>query len=369
MFQLSLKILLAALMFVNLAFTVPIEDPNSVSNKSKNMIISADVENITFNHETYKEDKHLKEGNQNVTVNLTDHQKTSSNEGASSTKTLPVTLQNNSNPIPPVLKKKDDNHTNQNVTKRPVEETTPINQVTEIKNASDLTGEQKDLTEVSVSPRDEEDVTTIVPVPLEATISSSSSSSPSSSSSSSPPSLSTTTLKSINETITVNNATIKKEKSNEENPDSEHKENVENTTHQMNTSTTTVLINVTTETIESSSVTLKSTEVTTVVSSENDQVDVGISTAAVEKKESVVEQEVQSNIKSKTLSANEKDSNGSMPAGIIVLVTALAFAAAIVVGYISIVIWKQYLEHRYGRRELLVNELEFDTNDLRHFEL
>ncbi|XP_014608801.1 PREDICTED: cell wall integrity and stress response component 4-like [Polistes canadensis] len=378
MFQLSLRILLAALMFVNLAFTVPTEDPNLGSNKSKNVIISADVENITINHETYKEDKHLKEGNKNVTVNLTDHQKPSSNEGASLTKTFLATLHNNPSPIPPVLGKKEDNHTNQNATKRPIEETTPINQVTEIKNASDFTGEQKDLIEVSVSPRDEEDITTIVPVLLdksnssvttvtEATVSSSSSSSSSPSSLSS----STTTLKSINRTITVDDATITKEKPNKENPDNEHKDNVENTTYQMNTTTTTatVSINVTTETIESSSVTSKPTEVTTVVSSDNDHVDVGISTAAVEKKESVVEQEVESNIKSKTLTANEKDSNGSMPPGIIVLVTTLAFAAAIVVGYISMVIWKQYLEHRYGRRELLVNELEFDTNDLRHFEL
>ncbi|XP_015177432.1 PREDICTED: cell wall integrity and stress response component 2-like [Polistes dominula] len=377
MFQLSLKILLATLMFVNLVFTTPVEDSNLVTKKSINMVFSADVENITNEHKTFRENKHLKEGNTNVTLNSINHPKTSSNIGESSTKTLPATFQNNSNPIPPVLEKKKDDDVNQNATKRPVEETTPINQVTEIKNASDFTGEQKDLIGVSVSPRDEEDVTTIVPTLLdktnssvvnvtEATISSSSSLSPVSSTTSAS---STTTLKSINETTPVDDVPIKKEK-----PDSEHKDKVENTTYQINTSTTTttatVSSNITTEMKESSSVTSKSTEeVTTVVSSESDQVEIGISTEVVEKKKNVVEEKIELNIKSKPLSANEKDSNGGMPPGIIVLVTAFVFAVTIVIGYISMVVWKQYLQHRYGRRELLVNELEFDTNDLRHFEL
>lgn len=59
----------------------------------------------------------------------------------------------------------------------------------------------------------------------------------------------------------------------------------------------------------------------------------------------------------------------SMPSGIIALVTAISFAIAIVLVYMSMVAWRRYVEYRYGHRELLVNELEFDTNDLRHFEL
>lgn len=71
----------------------------------------------------------------------------------------------------------------------------------------------------------------------------------------------------------------------------------------------------------------------------------------------------------KVKESNDENKNKSMPPGIIALVTAITFAVAIAIGYISMVVWKHYLEHRYGRRELLVNELEFDTNDLRHFEL
>nr|XP_003699649.1 PREDICTED: uncharacterized protein LOC100881002 isoform X1 [Megachile rotundata]XP_012140682.1 PREDICTED: uncharacterized protein LOC100881002 isoform X1 [Megachile rotundata]XP_012140691.1 PREDICTED: uncharacterized protein LOC100881002 isoform X1 [Megachile rotundata]XP_012140697.1 PREDICTED: uncharacterized protein LOC100881002 isoform X1 [Megachile rotundata]XP_012140699.1 PREDICTED: uncharacterized protein LOC100881002 isoform X1 [Megachile rotundata]XP_012140708.1 PREDICTED: uncharact len=61
--------------------------------------------------------------------------------------------------------------------------------------------------------------------------------------------------------------------------------------------------------------------------------------------------------------------NKSMPSGMIALVTAISFAVAIAIVYIGMIIWRRYIEYRYGHRELLVNELEFDTNDLRHFEL
>lgn len=61
--------------------------------------------------------------------------------------------------------------------------------------------------------------------------------------------------------------------------------------------------------------------------------------------------------------------NKSMPSGMIALVTAISFAVVIAIVYMGMIIWRRYIEYRYGHRELLVNELEFDTNDLRHFEL
>ncbi|CAL7937620.1 unnamed protein product [Xylocopa violacea] len=61
--------------------------------------------------------------------------------------------------------------------------------------------------------------------------------------------------------------------------------------------------------------------------------------------------------------------NKRMSPGVIALVTAITFAIAIAAVYIGMIVWRRYTEYRYGHRELLVNELEFDTNDLRHFEL
>ena len=67
--------------------------------------------------------------------------------------------------------------------------------------------------------------------------------------------------------------------------------------------------------------------------------------------------------------SSDTDNNKPMPSGLIALVTAISFAVAIATVYIGMIIWRRYIEYRYGHRELLVNELEFDTNDLRHFEL
>ncbi|XP_043512339.1 probable serine/threonine-protein kinase fhkE isoform X4 [Frieseomelitta varia] len=64
-----------------------------------------------------------------------------------------------------------------------------------------------------------------------------------------------------------------------------------------------------------------------------------------------------------------RNNSKHMPSGIIALVTAISFAVAIALVYIGMIVWRRYIEYRYGHRELLVNELEFDTNDLRHFEL
>ncbi|XP_031773872.1 probable serine/threonine-protein kinase dyrk1 isoform X2 [Apis florea] len=64
-----------------------------------------------------------------------------------------------------------------------------------------------------------------------------------------------------------------------------------------------------------------------------------------------------------------QSNNKHMSSGIIALVTAISFAVAIALVYIGMIVWRRYIEYRYGHRELLVNELEFDTNDLRHFEL
>ncbi|XP_008206047.1 cell wall integrity and stress response component 3 [Nasonia vitripennis] len=58
-----------------------------------------------------------------------------------------------------------------------------------------------------------------------------------------------------------------------------------------------------------------------------------------------------------------------MSSGIIALVMAIVFAVVVIIVYVGLLLWRRYLEFRYGNRELLVNDLEFDTNDLRHFEL
>ena len=69
------------------------------------------------------------------------------------------------------------------------------------------------------------------------------------------------------------------------------------------------------------------------------------------------------------LKSSDQDRNRRMPSGMIALVTAISFAVAIAIVYVGMIVWRRYIEYRYGHRELLVNELEFDTNDLRHFEL
>ena len=76
-------------------------------------------------------------------------------------------------------------------------------------------------------------------------------------------------------------------------------------------------------------------------------------------------------INSEVIEAVKSDQSNSkhMSSGIIALVTAISFAVVIALAYIGMIVWRRYIEYRYGHRELLVNELEFDTNDLRHFEL
>ncbi|XP_023288120.1 uncharacterized protein LOC105701647 isoform X2 [Orussus abietinus] len=69
-----------------------------------------------------------------------------------------------------------------------------------------------------------------------------------------------------------------------------------------------------------------------------------------------------------TMEQNKTGGKG-MPSGMIALVIAVTFAAIVVIGYVGLIAWKRYQEFRVDNRELLVNELEFDTNDLRHFEL
>ncbi|XP_076677693.1 uncharacterized protein LOC143373909 isoform X2 [Andrena cerasifolii] len=78
---------------------------------------------------------------------------------------------------------------------------------------------------------------------------------------------------------------------------------------------------------------------------------------------------VADNNASRQLKSSDQDRNRRMPSGMIALVTAISFAVAIAIVYVGMIVWRRYIEYRYGHRELLVNELEFDTNDLRHFEL
>lgn len=99
----------------------------------------------------------------------------------------------------------------------------------------------------------------------------------------------------------------------------------------------------------------------------NNETDVPVSSVAPLLVDSVRSIEAES-IREPAKSSDTSDKK-SMPSGIIALVTAITFAILIVIGYVSMVAWRRYLEYRYGHRELLVNDLEFDTNDLRHFEL
>ncbi|XP_053976394.1 uncharacterized protein LOC128875087 isoform X2 [Hylaeus volcanicus] len=94
--------------------------------------------------------------------------------------------------------------------------------------------------------------------------------------------------------------------------------------------------------------------------------DVSISSVAplVVASTSNVEPEVVEGVKS-----SDRSRKRSMPSGTIALVTAISFAIVIAIAYVGMIVWRRYIEYRYGHRELLVNELEFDTNDLRHFEL
>lgn len=120
----------------------------------------------------------------------------------------------------------------------------------------------------------------------------------------------------------------------------------------------------TTTSITPSTTTAKNITITD-IEPKKDQIEGKNVTASLEGSEDIK----QAGLTEKNKESSDGSKDRSMPSGIIALVTAITFAVAIVIGYISMVVWKQYLEHRYGRRELLVNELEFDTNDLRHFEL
>ncbi|XP_047346848.1 uncharacterized protein LOC124947974 [Vespa velutina] len=363
MYQLSLKILLAVLLFENLTFTVSIEEFNIPKNNSKeleNILAGVGNTNDTDKQRTDQIDQadfHQKEFFKNTKRNSTivekENQKTSLNEKAS-TKELSPTLQS-ARELPIAL-----NHTDQNINQRPVEETTPINGVTESQKSNDFIGEQKNLNECCVTPLDE-DVTTIKTMQQENT-----NSSISTTSEITP----TTTNRSV--TITPKDVVSKITPASIDVNDTKKAGDLNlQLKPTMYETVPSELINAT---IETSTISLKSSEITTTVSSvittvltsENDQVKVRNDTVML-KKEKEVEHEGLS-LKSKE-SISKEDTSGSMPPGIIALVTTITFAVAIIIGYISMVIWKQYLERKYGRRELLVNELEFDTNDLRHFEL
>ncbi|KAL2739655.1 cell wall integrity and stress response component 2-like [Vespula maculifrons] len=353
MFQLSLKILLAVLMFVNLAFTVPIESENKAILTEVKNINQTNTQHMDQKNQTDHQKESLKDIEKNSTIVKKD-QDTSLNERASATKGLPPTLQNVSeSPI-------ELNHTRQNTTKRPVEETTPINEVTDIQKLNDFTGEQKNLNQCCVTPRDEEDITTIETVQHEKINSSVNNTVLESAFS--------TTSKSVTTDNVISSKIIPVSKDVSNDTKKADNDVIDKLKSTMYETIPPELINATTETnmiSKSSEITNVSSEITT-VSSEKDQIKVENSTVTLGKKKEV--EQVGLSLKSKE-SINKEDSSGSMPPGIIALVTAITFAVVIIIGYISMVIWKQYLERKYGRRELLVNELEFDTNDLRHFEL
>ncbi|GJQ84600.1 hypothetical protein Trydic_g10211 [Trypoxylus dichotomus] len=52
------------------------------------------------------------------------------------------------------------------------------------------------------------------------------------------------------------------------------------------------------------------------------------------------------------------------------IVVALFLTVFLVTGYVAFVIWKRFIERRYGNREVLINEEDMiDRNDMKHFSL
>ncbi|XP_065157334.1 uncharacterized protein [Atheta coriaria] len=59
--------------------------------------------------------------------------------------------------------------------------------------------------------------------------------------------------------------------------------------------------------------------------------------------------------------------NGGITSQIPVIVASI-FVILCVVGYTAMLMWRRYLERKYGNREMLINE-EFDPSDMRHFSI
>lgn len=252
-----------------------------------------------------------------------------------------------------------------NVT-RSIEETTPVNKVNLTEpNVGNFTGEQADLNKPKVITQDKEDeeTTTIVTQKNETASNASTSETPeaaanATNANSTDAAITTaittsTTTSNITTTITA--------------PTTTH--NTTTTTPPPTPTPTTPTTPPTptpppTTTTIPSTTTAKNITITD-IEPKKDQVEGKNVTASSKGSEDIK----QAGLTEKNKESSDGSKDRSMPSGIIALVTAITFAVAIVIGYISMVVWKQYLEHRYGRRELLVNELEFDTNDLRHFEL
>ncbi|KAL2716425.1 cell wall integrity and stress response component 2-like [Vespula squamosa] len=351
---------------LNLAFTVPFEEIGIHPEESEIKVILTNVGNTNQTdtqhtdqiNQTNHQKESLKDSEKNSTTLKESHQETSFNERGmqvSSMKDLPPTSQNASKSSIML------NHTHQNMMKRPVEETTPINAVTEIQKPNDFIGEQKNLNQCCVTPPDEEDVTTVKTEQQKNINSSVNNTVLENASSTTSKSVTITTGDVISSKITPDSKDV--------NNDTKKADNdvIDKLKPTMYETVSPELINATTETSmisKSSEITNVSSEITT-VSSEKDQVKVENSTLMLEK-EKEVEHDGLSLKSEESISEN---SSGSMPPGIIALIITITFAVAIIIGYIGMIIWKQYLERKYGRRELLVNELEFDTNDLRHFEV
>ncbi|XP_015606502.1 uncharacterized protein LOC107273131 isoform X2 [Cephus cinctus] len=152
----------------------------------------------------------------------------------------------------------------------------------------------------------------------------------------------------------VNSATTIKDISNTQGTSNNHNDlgNVSGSTEQLNTespyiSSTTTALTESSEIIQVIPINSSTTETT-----QNENTDTS--------KKSITKAEIKKE--------NEAKEAG-MSSGIIVLVTGITFSIAVVMAYVGLIVWRRYLDYRYGNRELLVNDLEFDTNDLHHFEL
>nr|XP_023015395.1 uncharacterized protein LOC111504906 [Leptinotarsa decemlineata] len=55
--------------------------------------------------------------------------------------------------------------------------------------------------------------------------------------------------------------------------------------------------------------------------------------------------------------------------GKLAAILAGVFLVVSILGYITLLSWRRFLEHRYGNREMLVNEEDFYTGDLGHFSI
>lgn len=79
--------------------------------------------------------------------------------------------------------------------------------------------------------------------------------------------------------------------------------------------------------------------------------------------------DIQSTASGNNVEVTAQKSVEGMSWRMIMLTMMLTCVASITIIYVSVIVWKRYLEYKCNDRQLLDNDSEFDTNDLHHFEL